>query len=323
LGEVFYLQEDYWPLNTALYVVDFKGNDPRFVAYFLKNALRGYRSDKAAVPGIDRNVLHELPVKVPGKNEQVAIAATLSAYDNLIANNQQRNNLLEQGARVLFREWFVHLRYPGHEHNKISDGVPEGWTRSTIEDVCREFIDGDWLESKDQGGDSFRILQISNIGENVLVETGNYRYITDETFSRLNCSEVVAGDILISRMPEPIGRAWLVTKKPWRMVTVVDATIARPDNKRINPLYFLHHLNSQPHIARCQAGATGATRPRVAKRVMGALPILIPPLGLQEEFGSFALALNDMKERLGRQLDKLTEARDLLLPRLMDGRLSV
>src|SRR5207253_426177 len=52
LGEVFYIEEDYWPLNTALYVIDFKGNDPRFAAYFLKNALRGYRSDKAAVPGI-------------------------------------------------------------------------------------------------------------------------------------------------------------------------------------------------------------------------------------------------------------------------------
>ena len=124
-------------------------------------------------------------------------------------------------------------------------------------------------------------------------------------------------------MPEPIGRAWLVTKKPWRMVTAVDVTIARPDSEKIEHLYFLHHLNSQPHIARCIAGATGATRPRVAKRVMGALPILLPPRGLQDEFGSFALAVNEMKERLSRQVDRLTEARDLLLPRLMNGRISV
>jgi type I restriction enzyme S subunit len=58
LGEVFYISEDYWPHNTALYVKDFKGNCPRFVAYFLRNSLRNYQSDKAAVPGIDRNVLH-------------------------------------------------------------------------------------------------------------------------------------------------------------------------------------------------------------------------------------------------------------------------
>jgi len=60
IGEVFYLEEDYWPLNTALYVIDFKGNDPRFSAYFLRNILRGYQSEKAAVPGVDRNVLHEI-----------------------------------------------------------------------------------------------------------------------------------------------------------------------------------------------------------------------------------------------------------------------
>jgi type I restriction enzyme S subunit len=65
LGEVFYIEEDYWPLNTALYVTDFKSNYPRFVAYFLQNVLRNYQSDKAAVPGVNRNVLHELKVRCP------------------------------------------------------------------------------------------------------------------------------------------------------------------------------------------------------------------------------------------------------------------
>jgi type I restriction enzyme S subunit len=111
----------------------------------------------------------------------------------------------------LFAEWFVQLRYPGHEHVDAVDGVPVGWRRATLEGACEKFIDGDWLESKDQGGEDFRILQISNIGENSFVETGNHRFITDDTFRRLHCTEVVPGDILISRMPEPIGRAWFVT----------------------------------------------------------------------------------------------------------------
>jgi type I restriction enzyme S subunit len=323
LGEVYYIEEDYWPLNTALYVIDFKGNDSRFAAYFLKNALRGYRSDKAAVPGIDRNALHELMVKIPGHNEQVAIASTLSVYDDFIANNRRRIDLLEKSSQLLFNEWFVHLRYPGHEHNKVVNGVPEGWERSRVDSVCREFSDGDWLESKDQGGDDLRILQISNIGLNAFVETGNYRYITEDTLRRLNCNEVVCGDILISRMPEPIGRAWLVTKQPWRMVTAVDVTIARPDSNKMDPLYFLHHLNSPPHIGNCKAGATGATRPRVAKRVMGALPILLPPRDLQDEFAAIAFDANELKARLFQHSGRLTQARDLLLPRLMDGRLSV
>ncbi|MCC6494305.1 MAG: restriction endonuclease subunit S, partial [Pirellulales bacterium] len=116
LGEVFYLEEDYWPLNTALYVIDFKGNHPKFAAYFLRDVLRNYQSDKAAVPGVDRNVLHELKVKCPSPPLQERIVELLSAYDDLIENNRRRMALLEESARLLYQEWFVRLRFPGHEH---------------------------------------------------------------------------------------------------------------------------------------------------------------------------------------------------------------
>lgn len=131
LGEVFYLDQDYWPLNTALYVVDFKGTHPRFAAYFLKHALGSYQSDKAAVPGVNRNVLHELRVRVPDPPEQELIAGVLAAYDDLIENNRRRMRLLEDAARLLYEEWFVRLRFPGHERVRAKDGVPEGWREST------------------------------------------------------------------------------------------------------------------------------------------------------------------------------------------------
>lgn len=132
IGEVFFLQEDYWPLNTALYVTDFKGNDPRFSAYFLRNVLKGYQSEKAAVPGVDRNVLHEIKVHLPALAVQTRIADILSAYDELIENNRRRTSLLEESARLLYREWFVLLRFPGYEHTPILDGVPQGWERTTL-----------------------------------------------------------------------------------------------------------------------------------------------------------------------------------------------
>ena len=78
LGEVFFVDEPYWPLNTALYVIDFKGNDPRFVAYLLRNTLRNFQSEKAAVPGFDRNVLHALRIRAPGPREQEALLPVLS-----------------------------------------------------------------------------------------------------------------------------------------------------------------------------------------------------------------------------------------------------
>ena len=118
-------------------MIDFKGNDPRFVAYLLRNTLRNYRTEKAAVPGVDRNVLHALRVRAPGPNEQTAIVSILSTYDDLIENNRRRIALLEEAARLLYREWFVHFRFPGHEHVKFTYGIPEGWERRTFADVCK------------------------------------------------------------------------------------------------------------------------------------------------------------------------------------------
>ena len=254
---------------------------------------------------------------------QDKIADILSAYDDLIENNRRRIALLEQTARELYREWFVRLRFPGHENARIVDGLPEVWERRTIADVCTSFDDGDWIETKDQGGEDFRLLQISNIGSNEFVETGNYRWITSETFRSLRCNEVLPGDILISRMPKPIGRAWFVYKQPWRMITAVDVTIARPDQTAVDPRYFLYHLNSQTHIARCELRATGATRPRISRKAMGALPIILPPMTLQLTFGQIASASNEQRNTLMDKNKVLAQARDLLLPRLMSGEVRV
>jgi type I restriction enzyme S subunit len=111
-------------------VTDFKGNDPRFIAYLLQNVLRNYQSDKAAVPGVNRKDLHDLKVQSTDVQSQERIVSILSAYDDLIENNQRRMVLLEETARQLYREWFVRLRFPGHEHTRITYDVPEGWEKT-------------------------------------------------------------------------------------------------------------------------------------------------------------------------------------------------
>lgn len=277
----------------------------------------------AAIQNINTEILRQTPILKPPLSKQQRIASILSTYDDLIENNRRRIQLLEQAARLLYKEWFVHLRFPGHEHTKIHNGIPEGWVLETVAGVCTAFEDGDWIESKDQGGEDFRLLQISNIGDNEFVETGNLRYITTETFRRLRCNEVVSGDILISRMPKPIGRAWYVTEQPWRMITAVDVTIARPNLEIIDSFYYLYHLNSTAHIARCELRATGATRPRVSRKNMGALPILLPPKPIQSTFGELVANIHWQRENLTRQNEKLAKARDLLLPGLMIGEITV
>ncbi|MEQ4708863.1 restriction endonuclease subunit S [Providencia huaxiensis] len=108
IGEVFYLETDFWPLNTTLYVRDFKGNDPLFIYYFLKTISYSDYTDKAAVPGINRNHIHKAKVKIPkDKHYQKKLAEILRVLDNKITLNRQINKTLEQMAQALFKSWFV------------------------------------------------------------------------------------------------------------------------------------------------------------------------------------------------------------------------
>ena len=96
----------------------------------------------ATVNRIPIAMFPDIEVSFPGLNEQVEIADILADYDDLIENNRRRIALLEESARLLHREWFVHFRFPGHEHYRIIDGIPEGWERRVFEDVCK----GDYID---------------------------------------------------------------------------------------------------------------------------------------------------------------------------------
>ena len=302
--------------------------DPCFLCYFLlapaqQGALLSGETG-ATSKHVNMADIRRLPLEgLPPLATQRRVGRMIAAYDELIEGNRRRIQLLEQAARLTYEEWFVRLRFPGHELVTITNGIPENWEQNSTAGVCTAFDDGDWIESKDQGGEDFRLLQISNIGSNDFVETGNLRHITSETFRKLHCNEVLPGDILIARMPKPIGRAWLAFEQPWRMVTAVDVTVARPDPNIVDLLYFLHHLNSSAHIARCELQATGATRPRISRKNMGSLPILVPPISLQQSFRGIASAANEQRTALTRQNARLAKARDLLLSRLMNGEVVV
>ena len=107
IGQIFFIEKDFWPLNTALYVRDFKGNDPRFTYYFLQTLNWEQFNDKSGVPGINRNDVHQEIILAPHKVTQKKIADFLGTLDDKIAQNRQMNETLEEMARALFRDWFV------------------------------------------------------------------------------------------------------------------------------------------------------------------------------------------------------------------------
>jgi type I restriction enzyme S subunit len=158
LGEVHFITEDYWPHNTALYVKDLKGNDPRFLYYLLWHTNLAHLNDKSGVPGVNRNDLHEIEVMRPPLPEQQAIAQVLGRLDDKIELNRRMNKTLEDLARGLFRSWFVdfdpvtkngNAKSPAAHHDIFPERfvdsplgpIPEGWRPGSVADLAR-YVNG-------------------------------------------------------------------------------------------------------------------------------------------------------------------------------------
>ena len=133
IGQVFFVDQDFWPLNTALYVRDFKSNDPKFISYLLKTLDFHAYSDKGAVPGVNRNHLHEALVRVPPLAEQRAIAHVLGTLDDKIELNRQINQTLEHIAQAMFKSWFVDFEPVKAKVAAIAAGADQhGITRAAM-----------------------------------------------------------------------------------------------------------------------------------------------------------------------------------------------
>ncbi len=308
LGEVYFVEEPFWPLNTALYVIDFKGNDPRYVAYLLRNTLRNYQSEKAAVPGFDRNVLHTLNVSAPGPEDQVAIASVLSAYDNLIENNRRRIALLEEAAGLLYREWFVHLRFPGHEHVKIIDGLPAGWRHRPLIKIAEVVM-----------GQSPKSQFYNDTGEGLPFHQGvtdyGYRFVSHRVYSSVITKVGRAGDILVS-VRAPVGRI-NVTRDDIILGRGLAAIRSRAGYQSFLFYALKNHFYTEDIIG------TGAIYAATNKKELEGQIFLEPPPKLVREFDDHASVIDRQIACLTSQNEKLAEARDLLLPRLMNGTIVV
>jgi len=316
--------------RLALIRPDSQKVNPLFLFYYFfgedwrrtisKNTLSG-----ATVDRIPLTTFPTFEIDLPCRSAQDAIASILSAYDDLIENNTRRIKILEEMAKMIYQEWFVDFRFPGHKKVAVvnSGGLvgPEGWERTVVERACVSVDDGDWIETKDQGGDSYRLLQVSNIGLNAFVETDNYRFVSEETFQKLRCREVVPGDILVARMPTPIGRAWLVTPQAWRMITAVDVAILKA--KKSTSLFLLQFLNSAETLAACSAQASGTTRERITRKQIASLPVLLPPAELRVHFEGLVKPINELMDKLRNLNRKLSQTRNLLLPKLISGEINV
>lgn len=224
--------------------------------------------------------------------ETSEIDAMLAALDELTRNLKQRSGI------VVANELKSH-----YLHGTIPLAFSSG---------ADNFFDGDWVESKDQDPDGdIRLLQLADIGDGTFLDKSNRR-INQEAFERLRCREVQEGDILIARMPHPLGRACILPTGLGRTITVVDVAVLRPDPNRVIPKYLVYVLNSISFRAQLDSLQSGSTRQRISRSRLGQQRIPMPPVALQRAAVSH---LDEVTGRIDAMLATIDELKALLVER--------
>lgn len=143
------------------------------------------------------------------------------------------------------------------------------------------FTDGDWVETKDQDfNGTIRLTQLADIGDGIFLDKSD-RYLTKETAKRLKCTFLHEGDILVSRMADPLARACIFPGDKFPCVTAVDVCIIRPDSRNVDPEWLMYQINSPQFRERAGALATGTTRKRISRKNLGGIKFSVPPLDEQ------------------------------------------
>jgi type I restriction enzyme S subunit len=308
-------------------------HDNRYIGYvvesdiykqFIRTNLSG-----AAQPNANAQVLTSFPVLLPPLRTQRKIAAILSAYDDLIENNTRRIAILEEMAQILYREWFVHFRFPGHEDVPMIDSefgpIPEEWEMVKMGDITTKIGSG----ATPRGGkSSYKETGISLIRSlNVYdfrFDSNGLAFIDDEQAERLSNVIVEPQDILLNITGASVARCCMVPSYilPARVNQHVAIVRVNPD--RSNPLYVLHTINNHRYKELLLAIAQGgATREALTKSAITDFEIVHPSREVIDRFGAIVKDIFEQQETLQCKNDILRRTRDLLLPRLISGRLDV
>lgn len=207
--------------------------------------------------------------------------------------------------------------------------TPSGWASSSLANlvgVDGVFVDGDWVESKDQDpAGEIRLLQLADIGDGKFLNKSN-RWINDNAFFRLRCTEIKEGDVLIARMPDPLGRACLMPAIPGKCVTVVDVAIFRCSQNEFDNRWLMHAINSPQFRKIIGENSSGTTRKRIARGRLGELEIPIAPRDEQrriaDKLDTILTRVDALNDRLGRITPLLKRFRQSVLAAATSGRLT-
>ena len=312
LGQMYFIDGKYWPHNTALYVQDFKGNDPRYIYYLLNCIGRIRTSDKSAVPGVNRNELHEMAVpSIEDTNIQISVRTLLWSIDKKIALNNKINTELESMAKLIYDYWFVQFDFPDANGKpyKSSGGkmvynealkreIPEGWGDSKLGDIC-DLYQSKTISGKEMNPEGKHLVY----GANGIV--GRYdSYNHEQCVVTITCRGNSCGTINSTR--------------PFSWITG-NAMVVSPKQDYISIDYLLNAL----YWTNVSAAITGSAQPQITRENLAPTKMLAPDPAIAIEYFNFTKINHAKRLNIQLQNDQLTELRDWLLPMLMNGQVTV
>jgi type I restriction enzyme S subunit len=306
-----------FPDSIIGFTSDPKKADPRFIKYlFDANLQKRFQrfTQGATQDNLSEAKLLSLKFPVPDDVElQKRIADILAAYDDLIENNRRRIQLLEQAARLLFKEWFVRLRFPGHEHVKVVVGVPGGWKRESLSEICEEVRA------------AVKPIAVEPNTPYIGLEHMPRRSITlDEWGSAAKVQSTKfwfeESDILFCKIRPYFHKVGFTLTKG---ITSSDAIVLRPSDRSLFGLCLFLTSSDQFVAFVSKTVKEGSKMPRADVRLMMRQPVLVPPNNILLNFNVVAEKLLLQLRTLAFGIRQLQNARDLLLPRLMNGTITV
>jgi type I restriction enzyme S subunit len=246
---------------------------------------------------------------LPSLQQQQRIVEFLSAYDDLIENNRRRMALLEESARLLYQEWFVHLRFPGHEQVRIVKGLPEGWEKRPLQTICPDLRVAAHPADLEPGTPYIGLEHIPRRSI-TLLEWGE---VEDVTSTKLRYQ---AGDILFGKIRPYFHKVGFALTDG---VASSDAIVLRPTEPAFYSFSLLTVSSDWFVTIVSKTAKEGSKMPRADWKLMENHLLAVPPLGLLESLNETVRPMLDLLRTLAFQNQKLRVARDLLLPRLMSG----
>lgn len=309
--------------------------DKRFLYYlFNSSGVRGRIKGTATGATVKHTAperIYSIQVDLPPVRLQRRIASILSAYDDLIENNTRRIKTLEEMVQTLYREWFVHLRFPDHESIPLVPSslglIPDGWAVTDLESVCVENHGiqtgpfGSQLHKSDYSTQGVPVIMPKDLID-FRICIDSISRIPEGVAEDLSRHRMRPGDIVYGRRGDIGRRAYIMPHQAgWFCGT--GCLRIRPEPSTVNGWYLFNYLGRDDISSLIAGRAHGATMPNLNTRLMASVPIAVPPSELQERFAFLTFPIARWRETLIAQIENLLRTRDLLLPKLISGEVEI